>query len=101
MEGERWPLYVVLLRVCWQGQVADAIAVMAAVQEQLGRLPPGEMLDAADLRPKLRNRPAGAEAILQVRAALLSADDWLEQNFADRPGNPYRRRAAESGDSIA
>jgi hypothetical protein len=35
---------------------------------------------------------AGAEAILQVRAAVLSEDDRLERFFAQRPGNPYRRR---------
>jgi hypothetical protein len=38
------------------------------------------------------NRPAGAEAILQVRAALLSEDDRLARHFAQRPGSPYRRR---------
>lgn len=40
------------------------------------------------------NRPEGAEAILQVRAALLSEDGRLERHFASRPGSPYRRRAA-------
>ena len=40
------------------------------------------------------NRPGGAEAILQVRAALLSADGRLERYVAERPGSPYRRRAA-------
>jgi hypothetical protein len=45
-------------------------------------------------RQKFWNRPAGAEAILQVRAALLSDDDRLPRYFAERPGRPYRRRAA-------
>jgi hypothetical protein len=36
------------------------------------------------------NRGAGAEAILQVRAAVLSEDDRLRRYF-ERPGNPYRR----------
>lgn len=45
-------------------------------------------------RHKFWNRPAGAEAILQVRAALLSEDGRLERYFAERPGQPYRRRAA-------
>jgi hypothetical protein len=40
------------------------------------------------------NRPEGAEAILQVRAALLSEDDRLARHFAQRPGSPYRRRKA-------
>jgi hypothetical protein len=38
------------------------------------------------------NRPEGAEAILQLRAAILSEDDRLTRYFAQRPGNPYRRR---------
>jgi hypothetical protein len=44
-------------------------------------------------KDKYWNRSAGAEAILQVRAALLSEDDRLARHFANRPGNPYRRRA--------
>src|SRR5436309_1400968 len=45
-------------------------------------------------KAKFWNRPGGAEAILQVRAALLSEDGRLERHFASRPGRPYRRRAA-------
>jgi hypothetical protein len=45
-------------------------------------------------REKFWNRPAGAEAILQVRAAVLSEDDRLSRHFAQRPGSPYRRRRA-------
>lgn len=41
---------------------------------------------------KYWNRPAGGEAMLQLRAALLSEDDRLVQFFAQRPGNSYRRR---------
>lgn len=40
------------------------------------------------------NRPEGAEAILQLRAAVLSEDERLERFFGQRPGNPYRRRQA-------
>jgi len=43
-------------------------------------------------RDKYWNRSAGAEAILQVRAAVLSEDGRLARYFAERPGNPYRRR---------
>lgn len=45
-------------------------------------------------RSKFWNRPSGAEAILQVRAALLSEDGRLERYFANRPGRAYRRHAA-------
>lgn len=37
------------------------------------------------------NRGEGVEAMLQVRAAVLSEDDRLARYFAERPGHPYRR----------
>ena len=44
----------------------------------------------------------GGEAILQLRAAVLSEDDRLERYFAQRPGNPYRRRQpAKKGAKVA
>jgi hypothetical protein len=39
---------------------------------------------------KFWNQPSGAEAILQVRAALLSSDERLARHVAGRPGSPYR-----------
>jgi hypothetical protein len=45
-------------------------------------------------KQKFWNRPGGAEAMLQVRAALLSEDGRWERYFAERPGSPYFRRAA-------
>lgn len=52
----------------------------------------GEFNGRVKGKDKYWNRPAGAEAILQVRAAVLSEDDRLARYFAERPGNPYRRR---------
>jgi hypothetical protein len=45
---------------------------------------------------KFWNQPEGAEAILQVRAAMLSDDDRLARYLASRPGSSrrYARRAA-------
>jgi len=40
---------------------------------------------------KFWNRPGGAEAILQIRAALLSNDDRLARFMKSRPGSPLRR----------
>lgn len=37
------------------------------------------------------NDPAGAEAILQIRAAALSEDDRLARYLATRPGSPFTR----------
>ena len=42
---------------------------------------------------KFWDNPEGAEAILQVRAALLNDDDRLAAHIMSRPGNPFRRYA--------
>jgi len=52
----------------------------------------GEFNARVKSRQHYWDRPGGAEAILQLRAALLSEDDRLERFFAQRPGNPFRRR---------
>lgn len=54
----------------------------------------GEFNSRVKGREKFWNRPAGAEPILQLRAAVLSEDDRLSRHFAQRAGNPYRRRKA-------
>ena len=54
----------------------------------------GEFNARVKSKQKYWNRPGGAEAILQVRAAYLSEDDRLHRYFAQRPGNPYRRWVA-------
>jgi hypothetical protein len=53
----------------------------------------GEFNTRVKGRSKFWNRPSGAEAILQVRAALLSEDGRLERYFAQRPGRASRRHA--------
>ncbi|HKB40961.1 MAG TPA: LysR family transcriptional regulator [Gemmataceae bacterium] len=52
----------------------------------------GEVNARVKGKQKYWNRGAGAEAILQLRAAVLSEDDRLDRYLADRPGSPYRRR---------
>ena len=54
----------------------------------------GEFNARLKSKQKYWNRPEGAEALLQLRAAVLSEDDRLARFFAQRPGNPYRRRRA-------
>jgi hypothetical protein len=54
----------------------------------------GEFNARVKSRQKYWNCPDGAEAVLQLRAAVLSEDDRLARFFAQRPGNPYRRRKA-------
>jgi hypothetical protein len=52
----------------------------------------GEFNARVKSRQHYCNRPAGAEAILQLRAAGLSEDDRLDRSLAECPGSPYRRR---------
>jgi hypothetical protein len=42
---------------------------------------------------KFWDDPQGTEAILQVRAGVLSEDNRLQTYIANRPGNPFRRHA--------
>jgi hypothetical protein len=51
-------------------------------------------------KQKFWNRPGGAAAVPQVRAALLREDGRRERYFAERPGSPSRRRAAGAPASI-
>jgi hypothetical protein len=51
----------------------------------------GESNARVKSKQKYFNRPDGAEAILQLRAAVLSEDGRLERYFEQRPGNPHRR----------
>jgi hypothetical protein len=52
----------------------------------------GEFNGRVKGKDKYWNRSSGAETILRVRAAVLSEDERLARYFAERPGNPYRRR---------
>jgi hypothetical protein len=54
----------------------------------------GEFNARLKSKQKYWNRPGGAEAILPLRAAVPSEDERLARFFAQRPGNPYRRRRA-------
>ena len=54
----------------------------------------GEFNAPVKSRQKYWNRPEGGEAILQLRGCVPSEDDRLERFFAQRPGNPHRRKAA-------
>jgi hypothetical protein len=56
----------------------------------------GEFNARLKSRQKYWNRPEGAEAMLQLRAAVLSEDGRLDRYFAERPGSPYRRRASKA-----
>ena len=56
----------------------------------------GEFNARVKSRQKYWNRPSGAEAMLQLRAAWLSEDGRLERYFAERPGSPYRRRVKKT-----
>ncbi|QJW97670.1 hypothetical protein FTUN_5247 [Frigoriglobus tundricola] len=54
----------------------------------------GEVNARVKSKQKHGIRSAGAESILQLRAAVLSQDDRLPRFFAERPGCPFRKRDA-------
>lgn len=60
----------------------------------------GEFATRVKGRQKHWTRPAGAESILQLRAALLSEDGRLERYFAHRPGCPFRKRPRPTAPDI-
>jgi hypothetical protein len=51
----------------------------------------GEVNARVKSKQKYWSRGEGAEAILQLRAAVLSEDGRLDHHLAERPGSPYRR----------
>ena len=57
----------------------------------------GEVNARVKGKQKYWSRGAGAEAILQLRAALLSEDGRLDRYLGERPGSPYRRRQKQGG----
>jgi len=57
----------------------------------------GEVNARVKGKQKYWNRGAGAEAILQLRAALLSEDGRLDRYLGERPGSPYRRSQKQDG----
>lgn len=136
--ADAWSQYLVWMRGCWQGDVAQVLEELKHWQEKIGKPPK----DAADNDPRkvlaktvtylehnrarmkyadyrrqglpvttawmeslvkelnyrvkgtemFWNNPAGAEAILQVRAAALSDDDRLVNHLRTRPGCAFTRR---------
>jgi hypothetical protein len=136
--ADAWSQYLVWMRGCWQGDVAQVLDELKHWQEKLGAAP----TDAPDTDPRkvlaktvtylennrermkypeyrrqgfpvttswmeslvkelnyrvkgtemFWNNPAGAEAILQVRAAALCDDDRLVNHLRTRPGYAFTRR---------
>jgi len=136
--ADAWSQYLVWMRGCWQGDVAQVLEELQHWQEKLGEAP----RDAAENDPRkvlaktvtyltnnrermnypgyrqqglpvttawmeslvkelnyrvkgtemFWNNPAGAEAILQVRAAALCDDDRLVKHLGTRPGHAFTRR---------
>jgi hypothetical protein len=60
----------------------------------------GEVNARVKSKQKYWNRGVGAEAMLHLRAAVLSEDGRLDRYFKERPGSPFRRRQKQ-GDHAA
>ena len=52
----------------------------------------GEINARVKSKQKHWNRPAGAESVLQLRAAVLSQDERMSRFFAQRSGCSFRKR---------
>jgi hypothetical protein len=61
----------------------------------------GEVNARVKSKQKYWDRGVGAEAMLQLRAALLSEDGRLDHSLSERPGSPYRRRPKQAPDKVA
>lgn len=53
-ESSGWSVYVVWMRACWQGRVADVVVELDRWQDRLGLPPPGEAKRAEDRRDPRR-----------------------------------------------
>lgn len=60
----------------------------------------GEVNARVKSKQKHWDRPAGAESILQLRAAVLSQDDRMSRFFAQRPGCPFRKRPTDTNEPV-
>jgi hypothetical protein len=60
----------------------------------------GEFNARVKSKQKYWNRPQGAESIFQLRAAWLSEDDRLSRYFAQRAGNPFRKKQTRGEKSV-
>jgi hypothetical protein len=81
------------LRMDYPRYRREGLPVTSSLAESLV----GEVNARVKASGKFWGHPGGAEAILQLRAAVLSEDDRLARHFAQRPGNIYRRRRGEQG----
>ena len=70
-----------------------------ADDEQSGGVAGGRVQRAGEGQAEVLEPSGGAEAILQLRAAVLSEDDRLARFFAQRPGCPFRKRDTLSHES--
>jgi hypothetical protein len=78
--------------MAYPGDRQQGLPITSSLAESLV----GECSARVKSRQKYWNRSAGAEAIRQLRAAVLSEDGRLERYFAERPGSPYRRRVRKT-----
>jgi hypothetical protein len=135
---DAWNQYIVWMRGCWQGELAQVLEEMRQWQSKLGEAPadipdndPRKLLAKTitylknnqrrmnypeyrrqglpvttawmeslvkEINYRVKgtemfwNEPHGADAILQVRAAVLCDDDRLGSHLQTRPGYPFVRR---------
>jgi hypothetical protein len=85
-ESSGWSQYLVWMRACWQGRVADVLGELAVWQTRLGLPPPGQ--------------PQSAEERRDPRRAVADAISYLTNNEKRMDYPRYRREGLPTTSSL-
>ncbi len=88
-ESSGWSQYLVWMRACWQGRVADVLAELDTWQERLGLPPSGETRTAEDRRDPRR-------VVWEARSYLGNNRDRMDYPRYRRQGLPTTSSLVES-----
>jgi hypothetical protein len=88
-ESSGWSKYLVWMRACWQGRVADVLSELEVWQTRLGLPPPGEAQSAEERRDPRR-------AVAEARGYLTNNEKRMDYPRYRREGLPTTSSLVES-----
>jgi hypothetical protein len=88
-ESSGWSQYLVWMRACWQGRVADVLSELEVWQTRLGLPPPGEAQSAEERRDPRR-------AVAEARRYLTNNETRMDYPRYRREGLPTTSSLVES-----
>jgi len=88
-ESSGWSKYLVWMRACWQGRVADVLSELEVWQTRLGLPPPGEAQSAEERRDPRR-------AVAEARSYLTNNQKRMDYPRYRREGLPMTSSLVES-----